>query len=181
MSKDYPNILLVSGNGRNSGKTSLACKIIEKHAESQHIIGLKISPHFHALNENEIFITKKNGYNILKEESRDSGKDSSRMLIAGAKEVYFIQSDDENLDEAFHTLMKIIGNDSLIVCESGGLRRKIHPGVFLLLNRKDVTEFKPGARDLKILADRLVTFDDGNFDLDPGEISVSDNSWKIGS
>jgi len=47
MESKYPNILLVSGNGRNSGKTTLACKIIERFSKDHEITGLKISPHFH--------------------------------------------------------------------------------------------------------------------------------------
>ena len=179
MKKNYSNILLVSGNGRNSGKTSLACKIIENFAVSQQITALKISPHYHKVDENKSIIAKEKGYVILKEKSCNSGKDSSRMLIAGAKEVYYIQSDDENLNEAFHAVMKIIDDNSLIVCESGGLRRKINPGVFLLLNRKDVKEFKPGVKGLISLADRIITFDKEHIDFDPEEIFVSDNSWKI--
>jgi len=74
---------------------------------------------------------------------------------------------------------KITDDNSLIVCESGGLRRKINPGVFLLLNRKDVTEFKPGVKELAKLADKIITFDDGNFNIDLEKILVSRNSWKI--
>jgi len=39
------NLLLIAGTGNKSGKTTLACKVIEQHRE-HGIIGIKITPHF---------------------------------------------------------------------------------------------------------------------------------------
>ncbi len=41
-----PNLLIIAGTGNKSGKTSMACRIIEqlKHLE---IVSVKITPHFH--------------------------------------------------------------------------------------------------------------------------------------
>ncbi len=179
MKTNYPNILIISGNGRNSGKTSLACKIIERFALDHDIVGIKISPHFHHTDTDEKIIANEDDYIILQENNNTSGKDSSRMLEAGAKKVYYIQVNDKNLDKAFNKVIKKTNRNSLIICESGGLRRKIDPGIFLLLSQKDTNEFKPGVKDLLGLANRVVTFDGFKFDFDPDQISVSENSWYI--
>ena len=40
------NFLLVAGNGRNVGKTFLACEIIKQLSQKNEVTGVKISPHF---------------------------------------------------------------------------------------------------------------------------------------
>ena len=47
--KDFPNMLIVRGTGRNVGKTLSACNIIKQLAEKHNPVGVKISPHFHSL------------------------------------------------------------------------------------------------------------------------------------
>ena len=179
MESNYPNILLVSGNGRNSGKTTLACKIIERFSKDHEITGLKISPHFHPGQKNENIIANEVRYLILQELNNNSGKDSSRMLHSGAKEVYYMQVKDDSLNDAFNTLIKTMNKNSLIVCESGGLRRLINPGAFLLLTRNDTEELKAGVKDLIHLADNIIKFDGEGFDFDLEKLSVSENTWSI--
>ena len=101
-----PNWLILVGTNRNAGKTSLACKVIEDH-RSQGITAIKISPHFHPVEENDNVISRTNNYVIIKEEKKGTGKDSSRMLDAGASEVFYIQVWDNNLNEAIKELMEV--------------------------------------------------------------------------
>jgi len=42
-----PNILLITGNGKNVGKTTLSCRIIENQNNEYDFIAVKISTHFH--------------------------------------------------------------------------------------------------------------------------------------
>jgi len=41
-----PNLLLIAGTGNKSGKTTLACRVIEQFRQSG-ISAVKITPHFH--------------------------------------------------------------------------------------------------------------------------------------
>jgi len=129
-----PNLLLIAGNGRNVGKTTLACKIISYFASKTEVIGLKISPHNHNSNKSEIIF--KNEKIIVAEEKKISTKDSSLMLQAGAKKVYFVMVKPEYLHEAVEHLINNLPN-CLIVCESGGLNEWVAPGMFLMVKRKD--------------------------------------------
>ena len=45
------NLLIISGSGKNVGKTLLACQIIKHFSRNSTVIGLKISPHFHNNNK----------------------------------------------------------------------------------------------------------------------------------
>lgn len=132
--KKIPNLMLIAGNGRNVGKTTLACKIISFFANSTDVIGLKISPHFHEQNNSEVVFSNEK-IRILKETQINS-KDSSLMLQAGAKLVYFVMVKPEHLNESINHLIEILPNN-LIICESGGLIEYINPGLFLMVKRKE--------------------------------------------
>ena len=128
------NMILISGDGRNVGKTFLSCALIKQLKSKQNIIAIKSSPHFHALNENDEILYKHDDYIIVKE-VRHSNKDSSLMLQAGAQEVFFIMANDEGLKMAFSLLMPFL-NGNIIIAESGALHEFIDPGIFLFLKKE---------------------------------------------
>ena len=41
-----PNLLIIAGTGNKSGKTTLACRMIEQF-RNPGLISVKITPHFH--------------------------------------------------------------------------------------------------------------------------------------
>ncbi len=85
-----PQLLLIAGNGRDSGKTTLACLIIQKFSPEHQIIALKISPHKHRIAAGGKVICDTENLYIAEETNAGTGKDSSRMLQAGASRSFFI-------------------------------------------------------------------------------------------
>jgi hypothetical protein len=174
-----PNMLLIAGTGRNSGKTMLACNIIRNFSRSYPIIAIKISPHFHKktvcgrvlINRNELFIAE--------EKDSATAKDSSRMLQAGATRSIFIMTTDRLMERVIHPIRKLLPPGALIVCESGGLRHWVKPGLFLMTSRDDQDNPDPAKEIFKNKADCLVRFDGDHVDFDPGKITIEDNSWKL--
>jgi len=128
-----PRMLLIAGNGRNVGKTTLACQIIQHLAKKHPVIGVKVSAHFHPYQKADV-VAGDDSF-IVVEEKQINDKDSSLMLQAGAKKVYFVMSEKETLSQAINELLKLLP-DQLIVCESGGLHKIAKPGLFLFVNRK---------------------------------------------
>lgn len=128
-----PNLILISGNGRNSGKTLFAVKLIEHFSKSIAVTGVKLSPHFHYIDSKRILLNTKNF--ILCEEKEITQKDSSLMLQAGAERVFFIMTKQVHLHEAFKRLQYFI-SPSVIICESGGLQKEITPGVLFFVKEK---------------------------------------------
>jgi len=128
---EVPHLLLIAGNGRNVGKTTLACRIITHLSKTERVIGIKISPHFHSFSEDEV--VKKNANYIILEEKKTTSKDSSRMLKSGANRVFYIMVKQEHLNEAFSYLIPNL-HDRIIICESGGLHNFVKPGLFLFVN-----------------------------------------------
>lgn len=124
-------MLLIAGNGRNVGKTTLACKIISHLSKSAEVTGIKISSHFHDYLEEDIIL--KNDNFIILEERRNTLKDSSLMWQSGARKVFFVMAKQEHLKEAAEQLYKLLLSHA-IICESGGLHEFVQPGLFLFVN-----------------------------------------------
>ena len=59
------------------------------------ITAIKITPHFHETTEGLLTISEITGYTIYEETERNSFKDTSRMLAAGAHKVYFAKVWDD--------------------------------------------------------------------------------------
>ena len=77
-------MILIAGNGRNVGKTTFATEVIRHLSKSNTVIGIKISPHIHGINEGLVVIHKTNDFVVVEERGHNK-KDSSLLLQAGAK------------------------------------------------------------------------------------------------
>jgi hypothetical protein len=128
-----PNLLLIAGTGTKSGKTTMACRIIE-HIRRPDLIGIKITPHFHETTPGLLLISEGKGHSIYKETNANTTKDTSRMLMAGASQVYFAKVTDNNLFDAFTGIMEYIPGTPPIICESPALRQYIEPGLFIIMS-----------------------------------------------
>jgi hypothetical protein len=151
-----PNLLLISGSGRKSGKTTLACAIIKQFASQMKIAGLKISPHIHHGFENPIPVFDNGLFKIFSEASLTSAKDSSKMLAAGSSEAFYIESTDKFLADAFQEFLKLIPTVTPIICESPALRKHVEPGVFLFLTGLQTLKPKTNMENILPLADKAV-------------------------
>lgn len=136
-----PNLLLIAGTGTKSGKTSLACRIIEQY-KNLNIYSIKITPHFHETTTGLISVSEKKGYSIYEETNRDSSKDTSRMLRSGAHKVIFAKVWDDQLLSVFNEIMKEIPVNVPVICESPALRNFIEPGLFIIITSNTVNKYK---------------------------------------
>jgi hypothetical protein len=135
------NLLLIAGTGTKSGKTSIACKIIEQlnHPE---LVAIKITPHFHETTPGLSIVSEGPGYSIYLENNPDTSKDTSRMLKAGAKQVYFAKVSDKTLFKAFSEIIAKIPANLPIICESPALRHYVDPGLFIIMSSDSVNKQK---------------------------------------
>lgn len=175
---EYPNFLIVSGNGRNSGKTGFISRLIRSVSPKQAITAVKISPHFHPDRDKKDVIIKKKNFTICTENDPDGRKDSSRMLQAGAKSVYYIEVLDEHLPQAFGELLKLPGMDRPVIFESGGLRELLVPSLYILINRRDGRKDKDSFIRKLPLADKLIFFEETSFSYPPENILFTGTRWK---
>ena len=153
-----PNWIIVGGTGRNTGKTTLMGKLVEKFGSRVPLTAIKIS---NIKPENRSF----HGHNVeqfsekilLQKELRtDGNKDSMRLLKAGAQESWFIQTEDVFLPETFSEIQAVLKESQWVVCESNSLRKLVKPGLFIMVKGKEETSVKKDVRGLLQLADVVV-------------------------
>ncbi len=145
-----PKMVMIGGNSRNSGKTTLACSIITKLAATCEVIGLKVTSirpgeeDFHGNHPEDL----NDDFSIFEELNPDSSKDTSKMLKAGASHVYYIRVSETHIENALLYFKTRYIKKQIIVCESRSLRRIINPGLFLIMMRipavgktKDIAEY----------------------------------------
>lgn len=172
--KYYPNILIIKGTGRNIGKTVSACKIITKLSKNHETIGIKISPHFHSLNGDQKIIQQSEDF-VIVDELNISKKDSSLMLQAGAKKVFYVQAKNDHLSSALDFILREINPENPVVIESGGLYNFVEPGILLFIKgpdikkqeeiRKKSTVISLSAKELRNYNWDSIQFNNGKFTL----------------
>src|SRR5512138_1409282 len=91
------NVLLISGEGRNVGKTSLGCRIVKRLSSITDAIAIKVTHHLHPLTDSLAVLSQSGSMMIAREYDADSDKDTSRYLTAGADQVYYIRCEEESL------------------------------------------------------------------------------------
>jgi hypothetical protein len=143
-----PNLLIIAGTGNKSGKTSIACRLIEQFRHLE-IVSVKITPHFHETTPGLVLISEKSGYSVYEEKNGDISKDTSRMLKAGASRVFFAKVTDNSLVKAFEEIMEHIPEGTPIICESPALRNYTEPGLFVIMT----SYLKGNQKDIKSLLD----------------------------
>lgn len=140
-----PNLLIIAGTGNKAGKTTMACRIIEKFRD-RGVVAVKITPHFHETTPGLVPVIEKPGLSVYEEKNSNTTKDTSRMLAAGAASAFFAKVTDDTLPDAFLEILKHIPEGTPVVCESPALRYYFDPGLFIVMrspvagNQKDIGE-----------------------------------------
>lgn len=173
----YPNLMLVAGTGRNSGKTSFVCQVCEEWALPLPLLCIKISNHIHVQEGTKpVFTTPE--FTIYEETMVTSDKDTARMLKAGASRVLFIEADREFVFPAFEQALKLVPPNSAIICESGTLRRYIQPSLFIMLHTIG-SEPKESSKDLILLADKVFYSPKESLNIPKMPVVFNSGRWKI--
>jgi len=151
-----PRLLLVGGNSRHIGKTTLACRVIRKFSAEVPIIAVKVTsiyPGDAKYHGHEI--TNEREFDIIQETDPAGLKDTAKMLNSGAFSAYYIQANDKLVEKAWSVFLKMIPPGHLIVCESRSLRRFVEPGLFIYLKKSGAAAEKPYSQWLAERADLL--------------------------
>jgi hypothetical protein len=170
------NLILIAGTGTKSGKTTLACKIIEQFRNID-ITAIKISPHFHETTTGLNSIEEEPGFAIYEETNTETIKDTSRMLRAGASKVYFAKVFDDNLLFVFNKIKDLIPEGNPIICESPALRNYIEPGVFFIIS-SDTTNKRKNINHLQELPHVMFKFEELN-SINSFPVKFENREWQM--
>jgi len=179
-------MLMIGSAGSNVGKTGLACTLLRKFSKTGNIIGIKVT----TIKDKDgqcprggkgcgVCSSLEGVYCIMEETDSRSGKDTARLISAGASRVFWLRVLKEHLQEGTTALLDIIGPDAVSICESNSLRQMVEPGLFLMVRNRNLKIWKSSARQVKKYADRIVVSDGSSFDFDLDRIKLSDGKWII--
>jgi len=138
-------MLLVGSAGSNAGKTQLACAVLDRCPRGGEGCGLCAE--------------FKGDFDITRETDRHSHKDTTRLLAAGAFEVFWLRVRQSHLAQGLASLLAAVGRHLPCICESNSAREVIEPAVFLMTKNKGAGTWKDSARAIRGLADRIVSSD----------------------
>ncbi|NQU86311.1 MAG: hypothetical protein HQ541_11170 [Mariniphaga sp.] len=171
----YKNILLISGAGRQVGKTAFVCQIISK-LKIHQITAVKISPHFHDPTPGLIHLSKGKGWIINKESNQKNSKDSSLYLQAGVYKSYYVQAEKNCLIEMFEKLKNILPENSPVIIESARLLKIIIPGISVYIIKDNSIET---GKDKLNSKPNITIISNGKTFIPDSEIIIFDQGWKI--
>jgi hypothetical protein len=127
-------LLVVGGTGRDVGKTEFVCQLIGKISEIRPVYALKVSAIFpdeelyhgtHAIEEEQL--------HLFEETRFTTNKDTSRMLRAGARRVFYLRSNNEGIRSGFDYFLKIVPETAVIICESNSLGQIVAPALSIIV------------------------------------------------
>lgn len=159
-----PRMILIWSAGRNCGKTTIASALIEKLKTEYSVVGLKVT----TVQERDgqcprggkgcgVCTSISGDYDICEEKNVDGNKDTSLLLLAGARKVYWLKTLKESMYAGFTQVLTNIGNNEILICESNSLRNVVKPGVFLMLKNSDNS--KQSAQEVIHKADLVIVYD----------------------
>ncbi len=177
---------MIGSAGSNVGKTELACTLLGRFSKSCDVIGIKVT----TIRDKEgqcprtgegcgVCSSLEGVYSITEELDSISGKDTARLLAAGASRVFWLRVREEHLMEGITALLEVAGRDTVSICESNSLRQVVEPGLFLMVKSRNSKKWKSSAAGVKKYADRIVISDGGSFDFDPNRIKIINSKWII--
>jgi len=171
------NMIMIGAASKNAGKTEFACRLIEKFKDKYAVFGLKISTKHdpaeskHNLSGDAFLLTEETG--------EETGKDTSRMLEAGAKKVFWLRTAVDKLEPGFMEFRKYLSGNELIICESNSLRRVVEPGFFMIMRIKGSQEIKPSCRAVWEYADCINDFEEHRFGILVEDVVFNDPDWEV--
>lgn len=181
-----PGILMIGSGGKDSGKTLLSCSLVERCARQTPVVAAKVT----AISEREgpcprggggcgVCASLEGKFYITEEAEAGPGKDTQRLLAAGASKVYWLRVSKDHLAEGAAALLETVGTKTPVICESNSLRTVVDPGLFLMVRRRGAREMKASARAVEGLADAAIRFDGQTFDLDLARIRPLGGRWAL--
>jgi hypothetical protein len=137
-------MIVVGGQAKNIGKTTLVCNIIAALPKVRWN-AVKITTHRHEAIGCELRI-EGTSWLVWEQISVASQNDTIRFLGAGAQKAFLIQAEDAALEEAYASLRSFLTPGSHAIVESTRAASILHPDIFLLLVNWDQIDFKSSAQ-----------------------------------
>lgn len=181
-----PGMLLIGAANRDAGKTEFACAVIRRHAPTRRIVAVKVT----CVHERGgscprggegcgVCGSLQGPYCLTEEQRPDLPKDTSRMLHAGAAQVFWLRVRMEALAEGMAAVLARIPAGTLVICESNSARQVVVPGLFVVARRAGDPATKFSCAAVAGHADRVTVFHGDGWDFAPDGVAVAGDRWVL--
>lgn len=177
-------VLLLGSTCRQTGKTGLACEVIRNHAGMQPMCAVKVTT---IRDGSDMCPRGGDGCGVCHafdgrfslDEIHDGppGKDTTRLLQAGASRVFWLRVREEFLAEAVAAAYGMVPTGQPSVWESNSVRQVMDPGLFLILRDPANPVIKDSCRRVMDLADQVVNYSATAWCQEAGRIRWSGARW----
>jgi len=157
-------VIVVGGHSRNVGKTSIVAGLIAAMPEVRWT-AMKITQYGHGICSADgapcDCATPDHSLAVTEEHSREGDTDTSRFLVAGAEQVYWVRTRQGYLAEAMPRVRQILASAANSIVESNSIMRFIRPDLYLAALDPGNEDFKDSARHVLDRADALLLHSGG--------------------
>jgi hypothetical protein len=153
------SIVVIGGHSRNVGKTSVVAGVISALPDL-HWTALKITQYGHgicaAAGTSCDCASADHSWAISKEKDRSGTSDTSRFLVAGAQQAFWIRTEQGRLAEAMPAVRRIITSAQNLIIESNSIIKFLKPELYIGVFDPDTPDFKSSAREFMDRADAVI-------------------------
>lgn len=181
-----PDVFMIGSCGRNVGKTMLACEVVRRQlAAGRGVTAVKIT----TIKEGEwlcphgtegcgICGSFEGDYLLTEEREGLPGKDTTRLLEAGAARVFWLRVRNTRMQEGLAALWQMVPGAVPVIMESNSARQALVPGLFLVLEDGS-GKIKPSCGRVRDLADRRLVFDGAGWGRVAERIGFENGAWRM--
>jgi len=152
-------VVVIGGHSRNVGKTSVVAGLISALPEFAWT-AIKITQYGHGIcsanGEACDCATGDHSWAISEERDRSGESDTSRFLVAGAKRVFWVRTEQGRLAEAMPSLRKHLESARHVIIESNSVMKFLRPDLYLTVLDPSTADFKNSAREFLDRADAVI-------------------------
>jgi len=152
-------LVMVGGHSRNIGKTSVVAGIIGGLREFNWTAA-KITQFGHGVcsinGETCGCAVSEHQFSITEERQCDTGTDTARFLLAGARRSLWVRTKQGELATALPAFTKRIEDDDFVIVESNSLRRFMTPALYFQVLDTAIPDFKASAQQFFDFSDAYI-------------------------
>jgi len=158
-------LVVIGGHSRNVGKTSVVAELISALREFEWTAA-KITQYGHGIcsdnGEACDCAAGDHSWAISEEQDRSGEFDTSRFLVAGARRVFWVRTEQGRLAEAMPSLRQRLEGARNIIIESNSVLKYLRPDLYLTVLDPATADFKTSAREFLDRADAVILHKGGN-------------------
>jgi hypothetical protein len=152
-------IVVIGGHSRNVGKSSVVAGLIAALREFNWT-AVKITQYGHGVcsanGQACDCATADHSWAISEEHDRSGESDTSRFLVAGAVQAFWVRTEQGRLAEAMPALRRRLEGARHMVIESNSVLKFLRPDLYLTVLDPETADFKNSAREFLDRANAVI-------------------------